>query len=234
MSELENDITSKGWACIAQVVGNAEIAALVKAIGAGQWAGSRREGSLFAIRSLLEVVPEVGELAKSPELRALVEPILGPDCFAVRGILFDKTAEANWNVLWHQDVTIAVRERRDAPGFACWTTKAGVPHVQPPVGILENMLTVRLHLDDCGESNGPLRVVPGSHHCGRLNPEAIAACRAGTSEVSLTTQSGDAILMRPLLLHASSSASVPGHRRVIHLEYAAESLPFGLEWHARF
>jgi hypothetical protein len=36
--------------------------------------------------------------------------------------------------------------------------------------------------------------------------------------------------MRPLLLHASSPAADPRHRRVIHLEFAAEPLPGGLEW----
>ena len=37
--------------------------------------------------------------------------------------------------------------------------------------------------------------------------------------------------MRPLLLHASASGTALGHRRVIHLEYAAEALPEGLEWY---
>ena len=37
--------------------------------------------------------------------------------------------------------------------------------------------------------------------------------------------------MRPLLLHASSIAIVPTHRRVIHLEYASQSLADGLEWY---
>ena len=41
------------------------------------------------------------------------------------------------------------------------------------------------------------------------------------------------MLMRPLLLHASSSSSKPEPRRVIHLEYAADDLPGGLEWHDR-
>lgn len=40
--------------------------------------------------------------------------------------------------------------------------------------------------------------------------------------------------MRPLLLHASSPALAPAHRRVLHLEYAAAPLPPGLEWHERW
>src|SRR5262245_7189469 len=86
-----------------------------------------------------------------------VEPILGPGAFVVRGLFFDKTPRANWKVSWHQDLTIAVRVRIEAPGFGPWSLKAGVVHVQPPAEILERMATVRLHLDDCSESNGPLR-----------------------------------------------------------------------------
>ena len=37
--------------------------------------------------------------------------------------------------------------------------------------------------------------------------------------------------MRPLLVHASSSCSKPEPRRVIHLEFASDELPDGLEWH---
>jgi hypothetical protein len=44
---------------------------------------------------------------------------------------------------------------------------------------------------------------------------------------------GGALLMRPLLLHASSACVVPKPRRVIHLEFVAEHLPDGLEWFDR-
>ena len=148
----------------------------------------------------------------------------------MRGILFDKTPGANWNVVWHQDLSIAVRERRDVPGFGPWSQKAGVAHVQPPPTILERMLTVRLHLDDCDEANGPLLVLPGSHRSGRLTPEQVQQWRGKTAAVPCLVPSGGALLMRPLLLHASSSSQSPRHRRVVHLEYAAEALPEGLEW----
>jgi hypothetical protein len=44
---------------------------------------------------------------------------------------------------------------------------------------------------------------------------------------------GDAILMQPLLLHASSTARLRSGRRVVHLEFAAEELPNGLRWRDR-
>ena len=105
------------------------------------------------IRNLLELVPSVRTLAQSPEIHALVEPILGDNARVVRGIFFDKQPTANWKVPWHQDLTIAVKNRLEIPDFQPWSVKAGIPHVQPPVEILEQMLTVRIHLDRTDESD---------------------------------------------------------------------------------
>lgn len=193
--------------------------------------GVRRRGtSAYAARNLLQLSSEVRCLASSAPLRALVEPVLGTEAFAVRAMLFDKTASANWNVAWHQDLTIGVRGRVEAPGFERWSVKAGVQHVQPPIPVLEGMLAVRVHLDDCGSGNGALRVLPESHAAGRLTGEAIREWRERSAAVTCDVARGGILLMRPLLLHASSEAVAPGHRRVIHLEYAAEPLPGGLEW----
>src|SRR5205807_4301579 len=96
---------------------------------------------------------------------------------AVRAIYFDKSPEANWLVSWHQDLTLALRARAEVPGFGPWSTKDGIPHVQPPVELLQQMLSVRLHLDDADESNGALRVLPGSHRCERLAPARIRELR---------------------------------------------------------
>jgi len=194
----------------------------------------RRRESVYAIRNLLEVVPDVAALARSAEVRALVEAVLGPDAFAVRGILFDKTPDANWKVAWHQDLTIAVHERHEVEGFGPWSEKAGIVHVQPPAAVLERMVTVRLHLDPCGPENGPVQVIPGSHRAGRLSADEVQRSRAERDAVPTCVGAGGVLLMRPLLLHASSPSTAPAHRRVIHLEFAADALPGGLEWHGRW
>lgn len=220
-----NDLQQSGFAIIPDIITADAVMELIAAVSGVQGCGP-------GVRNLLSV-PAVSDLACSPAIRALVTPVLGPGCFAVRGILFDKTPEANWNVVWHQDLSIAVRERRDLPGFGPWSKKEGVTHVQPPPSVLAQMLTVRLHLDECNERNGPLRVLPGSHAAGRLDANAIGRWRENTPEVVCPVPAGGALLMRPLLLHASSDSQTPAHRRVLHLEYAADELPGGLEWHDR-
>lgn len=208
--------------------------AAVSSVGRDSEAAVQRRGSVHAVRNLLETVPAVQQLARSAAVRALVEPVLGPECFVVRGILFDKTPEANWKVSWHQDLTIAVQAQREAPGFGPWSEKAGIVHVQPPAEVLEKMLTVRVHLDACGPENGPVQVIAGSHRAGRLSAEEITRGREEKEAVPCTSAQGGALVMRPLILHASSPATVPEHRRVVHLEFAAAELPFGLQWHGRW
>ncbi len=207
-----------GFAVVEGVAAASEVERLLAAVAA--------RGEVYAIRNLLEVVPEVRAWAESVACRGLVAPVLGPGARAVRGILFDKTPEANWKVPWHQDLTIAVQERLEVPGYGPWTVKAGVAHVQPPVAVLERMVAVRLHLDDCGADNGPVRVLRGSHRQGRM---AAAPMDAG-EEVVCTVGRGGVLLMRPLLWHASSPAVSVAHRRVIHVEFAAAELAGGLRW----
>ena len=185
------------------------------------------------VRDLLSRCPAAAEFAASKAVAQLVNPILGGNSFAVRGILFDKTPDANWRVAWHQDVTIAVREQHLVHGFGPWTVKDGIPHAHAPVSLLERMVTLRLHLDDCNDTNGALRVIPGSHRHGKLDAKVIDEWKACGPVVHCVAQSGDALLMRPLLLHASSPANSPKHRRVIHLEFALDELPDGLAWAER-
>jgi len=184
------------------------------------------------LRNLFEI-PAITDLARDPVIRGAAEGVLGAECFAVRALLFDKTPSTNWKVAWHQDVTIAVAERRDAPGFGPWSVKAGIVHVQPPREILERMVAVRVHLDPCGAENGPVRVLPGSHRNGKLSPDVVAQTRAQVRELACVVARGGLLVMRPLLLHASSPATVSDHRRVIHLEFASGALTDGLVWRWR-
>ena len=229
--ELSERVRRDGFAVVAGVLDERALSAFeesLEAVGSGE--GVLQRGGVYAIRNLLEVLPAARELAREASVRALVEPVLGADCFPVRGVLFDKTPAAPWKVAWHQDLTVAVRERVEAEGFGAWSIKAGVVHVQPPARVLEGVLAVRLHLDDCDESNGPLKVLPGSHLSGRLGADEIARLRESVRPVTCLVPRGGAVLMRPLLLHSSPAPRLPRRRRVVHLEFAAAPLPYGLDW----
>jgi len=191
----------------------------------------RTNESVYGVRNLLNLSPAVREFAGSENVRRIAESFLGEKARVVRAIFFDKTAAANWKVPWHQDLTIAVREKRETPRFTIWTRKAGVDHVQPPIEILERMLTLRFHLDDADETNGALKVIAKSHLSGRLSAAEIKFRRSANETLVCSVKKGDCLIMRPLILHSSSAGSSPRNRRVVHLEFSAEELPNGLTWY---
>ena len=236
-SELSPDyvgqVETEGFTVIPDVLDPDTVLRLQQAVDQlGEREEVRRRGGAYGVRNLLEVLPAAAEIAADPRLRSLVSPVLGERCFAVRGTLFDKIPGANWSLFWHQDSIITVQERREVAGFSKWAQKAGVWHVEPPFAIFERMLTLRVHLDDCGPTNGPLRVLSGSHRGGWLDHE-LDEWKRSAAEVTCTVPAGGVVVMRPLILHASSAAESPSHRRVLHIEYAVDDLPGGLDWNTR-
>ncbi len=189
----------------------------------------RRTGVGYAARNVLQHIPHAKELTRSPQIATLLQGLAGPGFFPVRGILFDKLPGANWPVGWHQDQVIPVHARVDAPGFGPWSVKAGVPHVRPPVEVLMAMLTLRIHLDDASEANGALKVIPGSHTRILHDDELMDIVAKGPVQ-TMEANAGDVLAMRPLILHASAASQNPGHRRVLHIEFARDPLPNGIQW----
>ena len=191
----------------------------------------RDRGGVYAIRNLTDVVPEVRQLHSHTNVARLVATILGPQALLVRGLFFDKTPDSNWGIFWHQDLSIAVQQREEVDGFRPWSVKAGIPHVQPPPEILDTMLTVRLHLDDCTEANGALRVIPGSHQSARLSLVESERLKQNGEPMTCEVTSGGAVVMKPLLLHSSHKGTSDSRRRVLHLEFASGPLPEPLAWY---
>jgi hypothetical protein len=148
----------------------------------------------------------------------------------VRVLFFDKTPGANWAVPWHQDRTIAVKERTDIDGYGPWSRKGGIVHVEPPVSILEGMLALRLFVDDCGEEDGPLEVAIGSHRHGRVAIRDVSDIAAKSDVFTATGKAGDVLAMKALAIHRSKRAISPTRRGTLHVDYALVDVPAPLEW----
>jgi hypothetical protein len=191
------------------------------------------KSKIGGVRNLLRTNARVSQFSRSAKLFSILKGFGCSPAFPVRAVFFDKNPETNWLVPWHQDLAIAVTERIETPGFTGWSVKDEIVHAHPPREILENMVTVRLHLDDCNASNGALKVVAGSHRHGKLGAGDIPNWTEEKEAVVCEFSKGDALMMRPLLLHASSPAINPQHRRVLHIEYATQELPNGLKWFDR-
>jgi hypothetical protein len=186
------------------------------------------DGSVSGARNLIRMWPDVVNLARRPGLLGPLRRLLGARAGVVRGLFFDKPPGRGWALPWHKDYNVAVLKHGRRGRFTKPTRKAGVPHVEAPADLLGKMVTVRIHLDDMTDENGPLRVIPGSHHFYRTDDEQ------SRSPLVIRCQAGDVLLMRPLLTHASGHCdpATTRHRRIVHLECAPSPvLSDGYEWH---
>ncbi|WP_294311763.1 phytanoyl-CoA dioxygenase family protein [uncultured Chryseobacterium sp.] len=188
----------------------------------------RKSEDLFAIRQFLKEIPEVQDLIFNENLKTVISELFGNKYFVVKSIYFDKPETSNWYVAYHQDLTISVDQKMQLEGFGPWTTKQNQFAVQPPLDILENIYTIRIHLDDTDENNGALKVVPGSHIKDIYRPETID-WTIETEEIC-RVEKGGIMIMKPLLLHGSSRTTNGKRRRVIHIEFSERELPVGLNW----
>lgn len=191
----------------------------------------RKSEDLFAIRQFLKEIPEVRDLIFNENIKTIIKEIFGEKYVAVKSIYFDKPEKSNWYVAYHQDLTISVDEKINLPGFGPWTTKQQQYAVQPPLPFLENMYTIRIHLDDTDEHNGALKVVPKSHAKGIYRPETID-WTVETEEIC-SVEKGGIMIMRPLTLHGSNRTTNGKKRRVIHIEFSDMELPDELQWSER-
>lgn len=184
----------------------------------------------YGVRNLEKRFSSISMLVQNDILLSIAKELLGSHVNLVRALFFDKTPEKNWFVTWHQDKTVTLNKQMNLEGWGPWSVKDGVCHVQPPVAVLDTMLTFRLHLDPADEENGCLKVIPETHRYGILGQSRIDEIVSSENAVACVVEAGDAVIMRPHILHSSSKAKQPGHRRVVHIEYSSYVLPDGTSW----
>lgn len=222
-----------GFAIIKNIYSHSEADSLISLIdqASGTQETFRRSAGLFAIRQFLNEIPEAVPQIFNSKLRALIAEEPGPGYFPVKSIYFDKPADSNWFVAYHQDLTISVNTKINLDGYSAWTVKQGLYAVQPPLAILENMVTLRIHLDDTDEYNGALHVLKGSHRKGIYRPGTIDITKE--NEHCCRIKKGGMMMMKPLLMHASLRSNDGRRRRVIHIEFSNMELPGDLQWAER-
>lgn len=225
-AKMDAEFEESGFLLIERVV-PAELLEPLRAEADRLLGGSDHRAGVRNALSLSQMLAELGSDGQPAEF---ARHLLGPDARPTKLTVFDKTAQANWKVPWHQDLTITVRERLEVAGFGPWSVKDGATNVQPPASILKQIVAIRIHLDDTSITNGALRVLPGTHKLGRLSDGQVAELLLRVPESVCAVRAGGSMLMRPLLLHASSVSEPSQRRRVLHFEYSAEPLPGGLAW----
>jgi ectoine hydroxylase-related dioxygenase (phytanoyl-CoA dioxygenase family) len=230
---IQNDVLkfdADGFLCIESIYNHEEVEELIGIINRADQSKStfRKTKDLFAVRQFLKEVPEARAVIFNDKLIRLLTLMFGEGYFVSKSIYFDKPGQSNWFVAYHQDLTISVDKRALYDGFGPWTVKHNQFAVQPPVTILQDNFTVRIHLDETTVENGALKVLSGSHRQGIRRVEQINL--DAEQQVTCDVNKGGVMLMRPLLFHASERTVNNSQRRVIHVEFSKSQLPEGLNW----
>lgn len=233
VNEHISQLNNEGYSIVPDVYSDSEIFEISKAIEEKELDSNSilKSKDLFAIRELLNEIPELNKLIFNEKLKTLIGAFrVDSKFFLSKAIYFDKSEDSNWFVAYHQDLTINVSERKEVEGFKNWTKKRGQIGVQPPTEYLNRTITIRIHLDDTDMNNGALRIVPESHINGVVRTESRAV---NPNEVICSVKSGGVMLMKPMTFHASSKSTGKRNRRVIHLELCDKELPVSLRWKER-
>ncbi|TKC08301.1 phytanoyl-CoA dioxygenase family protein [Pedobacter polaris] len=227
---MNKEISAEGFSIISDVYSNQEIEQILAVINEVDTTKDtfRKSADLFAIRQFLKEIPAVYGLVFNSKLKSIIQSTFGEDYFVVKSIYFDKPEQSNWFVSYHQDLTISVDKKVELANFGPWTVKQNQFAVQPPIEILKNNYTIRIHLDDTDENNGALKIIPKSHLKEIYRPETIDW--NFESETVCKIKKGGIMIMKPLLLHSSSRTTNNTKRRVIHIEFSNIELPKEIKW----
>jgi len=231
--EHSNQIEKLGFTTINEIFTEEEIQNIVEIIENTDKSNEtfRKSKDLFAVRQFLKEIPETQSIIFSEKLNSVISKIFGSDYFVVKSIYFDKPETSNWYVAYHQDLTISVDKKIELENFGPWTTKQNQFAVQPPIEILQNIFTIRIHLDETNSENGALKVIDNSHSKEIYRPENIDW--KNENETICDVESGGIMIMKPLLLHGSNRTTNNKKRRVIHIEFSNKELPNELNWSER-
>lgn len=229
----EIELKENGFTTVNTVYTEQEIKQILLTIDQADKANAtfRKSTDIFAIRQFLKEIPETTNLIFNDNLKKVVNQLFGNNYFVVKSIYFDKPETSNWYVSYHQDLTISVDKKVEIENFGPWTTKQNQFAVQPPIDIMENIFTIRIHLDDTDENNGALRVIPKSHLKKIYRPETIDWTKE--EETTCAVSKGGIMIMKPLILHSSNRTTNNKRRRVIHIEFSNQELPIELKWAER-
>jgi ectoine hydroxylase-related dioxygenase (phytanoyl-CoA dioxygenase family) len=219
-NQNREELITKGFSITENIFSNEEVDGLITLIGVSD--------EKYAIRQLVNKKPEILKvILNNRRFKQLYKLVCKENYFLTKAIFFNKPSKSNWFVSNHQDLSISAKNKKEANEYTNWTNKKGQLGVIPPVNILEQTITFRIHLDKADETNGALRVISKTHKKGvirideKFNNEGL-----GKDELCVVSKGG-VMMMKPLLLHSSSKSISENDRRVIHLEFCNQEIPMG-------
>jgi ectoine hydroxylase-related dioxygenase (phytanoyl-CoA dioxygenase family) len=225
---IENIIQDEGYITVNDFYSESEISILYSEL---EQFGVFNFEMLIPEFEMLNSVSIVKELAYSDKIFSIVKSIIGENAFATNSFVLDKTLDNNWELNWHQDLKIAVKDKIETEGYYNWYFTSGIHYVVAPNEVEEKRLFVRIHFDDCDSQNGGLQNIPKSHKYGVVSDREIFKIITKQQSSSCNVKRGGVMLMKNLLFHRSPLSISNKHRRMLQINYSAAPLQNGLEYY---
>ncbi|MCH9696460.1 MAG: hypothetical protein K0U72_18230 [Gammaproteobacteria bacterium] len=212
MSVFSNAFDSRGYICLADVMSVESLNDIKSYLESSSTtrAGDRRLLDHSWCRDL------AGTIRDHLECRKLI----AGNYVATLCTYFDKSADSNWGVASHRDLSVPVKRKFCRQSWKNWTVKQGIPHVQPPTQFLLGMFAIRLNIDHSTAENGALIVSPCSHQTETADPPSVVVEGLPRS----------ALMMSPMLVHASRKSTNGTDRRVLHFLFGPSQQSSPVEW----
>lgn len=147
------ELEENGYSILTDLYSENEISQILICLENAQQDGNTvlKTKDLFAIRQLIKNVPDLTNLLFNKKLTDLISDLSESEYFLTKAIYFDKPSESNWFVAYHQDLSISVNEKADLKNYVNWTFKKGQYGVQPPIKVLKDTITIRIHFGRYGQ-----------------------------------------------------------------------------------
>ena len=225
------DITqfeSEGYCVVEELLNTTEVNLLKQAIAVLEQQNVRDTETVNWTADRITMIHALplrsGPLSRLMQYRAVldsVETLLGTAVCITGGIMLDKDPLNNWDIDWHQDTGIHVKDptREDPTDI-----RGGIPVLTTHNMELENNITCRIALDGATADNGGLYVLPCSHRANYGGNEKIRARFSEQQGVLASQTPGSALFYRPLLLHRSEKSRTDKRRRIFHLSFGPTDL----------
>jgi len=229
METINENIQQEGFSIVQHFFDDSYIDEVIKELEEHE--AFQYDNKVASSTNLLLSIPFLNNLAHSRQLTTNVEEVLGNNSFPLNAFVLDKTQSNNWELDWHQDLQVAVKNKIETTGYNNWSVECGIVHVIPPRDVLAKLISVRIHLDDCCIDNGAILVAPKSHQYGIVrNRKEIEEVISGHT-VCCEVERGGVMFLSSLLLHKSPYAITNKRRRILQIDYAGTELSNGLQWY---
>ena len=179
--------------------------------------------AIFELESVLETLPDLKTLLINMNLKKIIES-LGEGYSLIRSAYFDNRVSKPEKTVWRQRRRLTFPVKIEGADYSNWQLEGDFFSAEPPARIMQDMVIVRIHLDDSDQNNGELKIFKGSHS-QILDHSAIKVITENGLPSNCGILAGGIQILKPFILQSETKRSRSKKNRIIELTFSSSDLP---------